>query len=219
MTNTAAPKIRIIKKQIEGIRLSFGSILLVLCCTFLIILSTFIQVNINHFTIPAGLFNGEHLSLADYIHTYKLIPQVPIIMFIGAFLGRKYGIVSILIYILLGLFAMPIFALGGGPKYIFEYSFGYIIAYMPAVFFSGSILKSGYTNRNIFHAVLVGVLTIHLIGVLYMLFIAGLQHEGSEFMIGWIVAQSGVKIIYDFVFSFAAVFIAKYAKIILWFFM
>lgn len=219
MTNTAAPKIRIIKKQIEGIRLSFGSILLILCCTFLIILSTFIQVNINHFTIPAGLFSGEHLALTDYIHTYKLIPQVPVIMFIGAFLGRKYGIVSILIYILLGLFAMPIFALGGGPKYIFEYSFGYIIAYIPAVFFAGSILKSGYTNRNIFHAVLVGVLTIHLIGVLYMLFIAGLQHEGSEFMIGWIVAQSGVKIIYDFVFSFAAVFIAKYAKIILWFFM
>lgn len=219
MTNTAAPKIRIIKKQIEGIRLSFGSILLVLCCTFLIILSTFIQVNINHFIIPSGLFNGEHLQLTDYIHTYKLIPQVPVIMFIGAFLGRKYGIASILIYILLGLFAMPIFALGGGPKYIFEYSFGYIIAYMPAVFFTGSILKSGFTNRNIFHAVLVGVLTIHLIGVLYMLFIAGLQHEGSRFMIGWIVAQSGVKIIYDFVFSFAAVFIAKYAKIILWFFM
>ena len=52
-----------------------------------------------------------------------------------------------------------------------------------------------------------------------MLFIAGLRHEGSEFMLGWIAAQSGVKIIYDFVFSFAAVFVAKYAKIILWFFM
>lgn len=50
-----------------------------------------------------------------------------------------------------------------------------------------------------------------------MLFIAGLRHEGSEFMLGWIAAQSGVKIIYDFVFSFAAVFVAKYAKIILWF--
>lgn len=69
------------------------------------------------------------------------------------------------------------------------------------------------------HAVLVGVLTIHLIGVLYMLFIAGLKHEGWAFMNGWIVAQSGIKIIYDFVFSFAMVFIAKYAKIILWFFM
>ena len=219
MTNTAVPRIRIIKKQIEGIRLSFGSLLLVLCCMFLIIFSTFIQININHFTIPAGVFSGQHLSAGDYIHTYKLIPQVPVIMFVGAFLGRRYGIASILLYILLGLCAIPVFALGGASSYIFEYSFGYILAYIPAVFFAGSILKSGYTNRNMLHAVLVGVLTIHLIGVLYMLFISGLKHEGSEFMLGWICAQSGVKIIYDFILSFAAVFIAKYAKIILWFFM
>ena len=219
MTNTAVPRTRIIKKQIEGIRLSFGSLLLVLCCMFLIIFSTFIQININHFTIPAGVFSGQHLSAGDYIHTYKLIPQVPVIMFVGAFLGRRYGIASILLYILLGLCAIPVFALGGGPSYIFEYSFGYILAYIPAVFFAGSILKSGYTNRNMLHAVLVGVITIHLLGVLYMLFISGLMHEGSEFMLGWICAQSGVKIIYDFILSFAAVFIAKYAKIILWFFM
>ena len=219
MTNAVAPKIRVIKKQIEGIRLSFGSVLLVLCCTFLIILSTFVQLNIHHFTLPAGFFSGEHLVMADYIHTYRLIPQVPVIIFVGAFLGRRYGIASILLYILLGLFVIPVFALGGGPSYVLEYSFGYILAYIPAVFFSGSILKSGCTNRNIFHAVLVGVLTIHVIGVLYMLFIAGLRHEGSEFMLGWIIAQSGVKIIYDFIFSFAAVFAAKYAKIILWFFM
>lgn len=220
MTDTAAtPKIRVIKKQIEGIRLSFGSLLLILCCTFLLILATFIQINVTHFIIPSGLFSGEQLNVVDFIHTYKLIPQIPVVMFIGAFLGRKFGTMSILLYILLGLFIIPVFALGGGPKYIFEYSFGYILAYIPAIFFVGSILKSGFTNRNMLHAVLVGVLTIHLIGVLYMLFIAGLKHEGWAFMNGWIVAQSGIKIIYDFVFSFAMVFIAKYAKIILWFFM
>ena len=216
---TAAPRVRIIKKQIEGIRLTFGSMLLILCCTFLIILATFLQLNISHFTIPAGLFSGADLNISDYIHTYKFIPQIPVIMFVGAFLGRKYGITSILLYIMLGLFIIPVFALGGGPKYIFEYSFGYILAYIPAIFFSGSILKSGFTNRNMLHAVLVGVLTIHIIGALYMLFMAGVRHEGWAFISGWIVAQSGVKILYDFVFSFAAVFVAKYAKIILWFFM
>ena len=219
MIKTSAPKIRVIKKQIEGIRLTFGSLLLILCCTFLLILSTFVQLDVTHFIIPKGLFSGADLKLSDFIHTYKLIPQVPVVMFVGAFLGRKYGIASILLYILLGLFIIPVFALGGGPKYIFEYGFGYILAYIPAVFFAGSILKSGFTNRNMLHAVLVGVLTIHLIGILYMLFIAGLKHEGAAFMWGWIFAQSGVKIIYDFIFSFAVVFAAKYAKIILWFFM
>lgn len=214
-----AANIKVIKKQIEGIRLSLGSILLVLCCTFLIILATFVQLDISHFIIPKGFFSGEDLVFKDFIHTYKFIPQVPVVMFIGAFLGRKYGITSIFLYILLGLLAIPVFALGGGPKYILEYGFGYILAYIPAVFFAGSILKSGFSNKNILKAVFVGVLTVHLIGVLYMLFIAGIKHEGWSFMSGWICAQSGVKIIYDMVFSFAMLFIARYAKIILWFFM
>ncbi len=212
-------KVKLVKKQIEGIKLSFGSILLILCCTFLIILATFVQFNVSHFIIPKGLFDGADLSFKDFIHTYKFIPQIPVVMFVGAFLGRKYGIISISLYILLGLIAIPVFALGGGLKYLLEYGFGYILAYIPAVFFAGSILKSGFSNKNILKAVIVGVLTIHLIGVLYMLFIASLRHEGWAFMSGWICAQSGTKIIYDMVFSFAALFIARYAKIILWFFM
>lgn len=216
---TTSTKTTFIKKQVEGIRLSIGSLLLILCCTFLIIWATFVQFNITHFILPSGLFKGENLKINDFIYTYKLIPQIPVIMFVGAFLGRKYGIISILLYILLGLFAIPVFALGGGPKYIFEYGFGYILGYIPAVFFAGSILKSGFSNRNMLHAVLVGVLTIHIIGILYMLFISGLKHEGMAFIGGWITSQSGIKILYDFIFSFACVFIAKYAKIILWFFM
>ena len=219
MIKASVPKIKVIKKQVEGIRLSFGSLLLMLCCTFLLVLSTFVQLDITHFIIPKGLFSGAELKFSDFVYTYKLIPQVPVAMFVGAFLGRKYGIASILLYILIGLFIIPVFALGGGPKYIFEYGFGYILAYIPAVFFAGLILKSGFTNRNMLHAVLVGVLTVHFIGILYMLFIAGLKHEGASFMWGWICAQSGIKIIYDFILSFALVFLAKYAKIILWFFM
>ena len=137
-------------------------------------------------------------------------------MFVGAFLGRKYGITCIILYILLGLFVMPVFALGGGPHYVLEYGFGYILAYIPAVFFMSSILKSGFSNRNIIHSILVGVLTIHIIGILYMLFIAGLMHEGREFVIGWICAQSSAKIAYDMVLSFATVFLAKYLKVIAW---
>ena len=52
-----------------------------------------------------------------------------------------------------------------------------------------------------------------------MLFLAGLHHEGWAFMDGWIRAQSGMKILYDLIFSFATVFVAKYVKVILWFYM
>lgn len=211
--------VKLVKKQIEGIRFSIGTLLLILCCTFLIILATFVQLNVSHFIIPKGVFEGKDLVFNDFIYTYKFIPQIPVIMFVGTFLGKKYGIISILLYLLLGLLVIPVFALGGGPKYLFEYGFGYILAYIPAVFLANSILKSGFSNKNILKAVIVGVLTIHIIGVLYMLFIAGIKHEGWAFMNGWICAQSGVKILYDMVFSFAALFVARYAKIILWFFM
>lgn len=216
---TLTENTRLIKKEIEGIRFTFGSLILVISCMFLLVLATFFQLKITHFVIPAELFRGESLVIKDFLYTYKYIPQIPVVLFIGAFLGRKYGISAILLYILIGLFAIPVFALGGGFKYIFEFGFGYILAYIPAVFFAGSILKSGFTMRNILHAVFVGVLTIHLIGILYMLFIACLRHEGWSFINGWITAQSGIKIIYDIIFGFASVFIAKYAKIVLWFFM
>lgn len=209
-------KINLWKEILKEFKFSTGIMLLIFCCVVLIIWSTFVQVNITHFIIPKGLFSGDNLTYKDFLYTYTIIPQIPIVMFVGALMGRKYGVTSVVLYILLGLFAIPVFAVGGGLKYIFEYGFGYILAYIPAVFFAGSILKSGFSNRNIIHAALVGVLTIHIIGVLYMLFIAGLRHEGLTFMTSWIVYQSGIKIIYDFVLSFATIFVAKYAKILFW---
>lgn len=215
MTN----EVKIVKKQIEGIRLTPDSILLILACSFLIILATFVQLDITHFILPKGIFQGENLAFKDYLFTYKFIPQIPVVMFVGAFLGKKYGIISILLYILLGLFVIPVFALGGGPKYIIEYGFGYIMAYIPAVFFADTILNNGFSTKNILKATVVGVLTIHLIGVLYMLFVASIRHEGWLFMQSWICAQSGIKILYDVVFSFCALFATRYLKIILWFYM
>ena len=200
----------------DGIGFSLGTSVLVIFCIFLIILSTFSQINITHFIIPAKLFTAKNLVFSDFLYSYKYIPQVPIILFLAVLLGRKYGIAAILLYIITGLFFVPVFALGGGLRYIFEFGFGYILGYIPAVFFAGSILKSGYSNRNLLHATFVGVLAIHFIGVLYMLIIALLRHEGWIFMQSWIVAQSGVKILYDFVFSFFAMFLAKYLRLVIW---
>lgn|SRR5574344_1081717 len=218
INNSVTPKVKI-KKTTDGIKFSVASFILILFCTFLIVISTFLQLNITHFIIPFNLLGQNNLTIHDFVHSYKFIPQIPVIMFLATFLGRKYGITSVLLYIIAGLFFVPIFALGGGLKYIFEYGFGYILGYIPAIFFAGSILKSGYSNRNLLHASIVGVLTIHIIGVFYMFLIALLRHEGWLFMESWIITQSGVKIIYDFIFSFFAMFVAKYARLIIWAYM
>ncbi|MBQ2611268.1 biotin transporter BioY [bacterium] len=217
--NEILNKVNVTKKSQDGITFSFGSLILVLFCTLLIVFSTFLQLNLSHLVIPMKLFQGKDLVFADFVYNYKYIPQIPMIMFLSVFLGRKYGITSVLIYIITGLFLFPVFALGGGLRYIFEYGFGYILGYIPAIFFSGSILKSGYSNRNLLHAAFVGVLTIHIIGILYMLVIALLRYEGWLFMQSWIFSQSGIKIIYDIIFSFFVMFIAKYARLITWAYM
>ncbi len=208
---------RVVKpKRRQGIRLGVGSLVLLVFCSFLLVVSTFLQLDITHVILPAKLFTGEPTKLNDYIYTYKFIPQIPAVMFVVGLLGRRLGITSILLYIITGLFFLPVFALGGGWKYIFEYGFGYILAYIPAAFLAGLILKNGYTFKNSAKAVFIGVLTIHIFGILYMMCLAGLRHMGWPFIGDWIAAQSGIKIIYDFVFSYILVLIAKYLRIILW---
>ena len=220
MTEEAVqPKVKTVQTSKSGLKFSISSILLIVACSFLLVISTFIQLNITHLGIPAELFSGGNLKIQDYIHTFNLIPQVPAVMFIAALLGRKFGLASVLIYILTGLFIMPVFALGGGLGYFKEYGFGYILAYIPAVFLTGTILKNGFTYKNIIKAIIAGILTIHIFGIIYMLIIAGIKHEGFMFTSGWILAQSGIKIIYDFIFSFLAVLVAKYARLILWLYM
>lgn len=222
MTKRIEKQLNKFKYQNQPLRLNLGVLSLIGICSFLIVIATFTQFDFNHFILPLDALSYIDANFKDpsilshFLKHYRYIPQIPAIMFIAALLGRRFGITSILIYILVGLFFAPVFALGGGIEYVFQYGFGYIIAYIPAVFFAGSILKSGLTYRNMAQATLVGILTIHIVGILYMLFIAALQKENSAIILGWISAQSGSKILYDLLFGFLAMIAAKFTKKALW---
>jgi len=223
MTKRIANQLKTFKFDNQSLKLNIGTLVLVGLCAFLIVIATFTQFDFNHFIIPLDWFSYVDKSFRDptvyahFLKHYRYIPQIPTVMFVVALLGRRFGISSVLIYILVGLFLAPVFALGGGFDYVFEYGFGYILAYIPAVFFAGSIVKSGLTYRNMAQATLVGVLTIHAFGILYMLFMATLKGETSSLIMGWMAAQSGVKILYDILFGFLAMVIAKYTKKALWY--
>lgn len=222
MTKRIESQLNKFKYQNQPLRLNLGVLVLIGLCSFFIVIATFTQFDFNHFIIPFDFLSYTNSDfknpavISHFVKHYRYIPQIPMIMFIVVLLGRRFGLASVLLYIIVGLFFAPVFALGGGIDYVFQYGFGYIVAYIPAVFFSGSILKSGLTYRNMAQATLVGVLTIHLVGVLYMLFIATLQKENSAIILGWISAQSGAKILYDLLFGFFAMIIAKITKKILW---
>ena len=64
----------------------------------------------------------------------------------GLLLGSSLGSACVLAYILLGLLGLPIFAAGGGPGYIFNPSFGYLIGFwLGAKTFTGQFQRSGHS--------------------------------------------------------------------------
>lgn len=188
------------------------NIVLILFCTLLIIVSTFININLRHYILPHGFFSGGEFLKEDFIFMIPYIPQIPVLMFVCSMLGKKMALTSTILYILAGLTIVPVFAMGGGLQYIGEYSFGYIFAYIPAIIIAGQFLRKKYTFLTMFLAALTGVLIIHFCGILYMMLIALIRQDGGEFIRGWIGAQSGLKIVYDLIFSYVGIIIGKYVN-------
>ena len=221
MSKRVEKQINSFKYKGEPIKITFGTLILTGLCVLLIIIATFTQITLKHPYFPLNTFTFLAGNVTDaeilhhFIKSYKYIPQIPVVFFIVALLGRKFGILSILLYIILGLF-FPIFALGGGISYLFEYGFGYILAFIPAIFFAGTLLKGKTDLLRIFLISLIGVLTIHILGILYMFFIATLRHAPMDLVTGWIISQSGVQIIYDIFFAMFSIFLGRQARKLLW---
>ncbi len=201
----------------EPVRFTLGTLVLIVLCILIIIMSTFTQMPIiNIFSLPP---EQGSFSLSNYLvdaSCYYYIPQLPAVFFVIALLDRRYGLAAIILYILTGLFVLPVFGMGGGIHYISEYGFGYILAYIPATFITATIIKHNTGFLNVLKAVIFGVLAIHLIGVLYMLFISTLFNTSADIITGWITAQSGIKVFYDILFCLLAIYLAKFVKRLLW---
>ena len=102
------------------------------------------------------------------------IPYVPFTMqfffssISGIILGSKKGALSQLLYILIGLIGIPVFTKGGGPQYIFQPTFGYLIGLVIAAFIIGKIVEIGNNRfKSLLLANLVGIIFIYIIGVTY----------------------------------------------------
>ncbi len=209
-------KKRIFRKNNDELRFSLGTLVLMCFCSFLLIVSTFISLEMFYPVIPTAQEGVNGFNFEHFFKTFTIIPQIPAVIFVGAVLGRKLAVASVIFYILTGLLLLPVFALGGGLDYVFQYGFGYILAYVPAVWVLGSILQNGLRVKNIALGVLWAILIIHLIGILYMTIVALIKGDGWMFIKGWIVNQSGWKVACDYILSFALVYFTKLLRPLLW---
>ncbi len=88
----------------------------------------------------------------------------------GMLLGSKLGGASVLAYIALGLLGLPIFASGGGPGYVFNPSFGYLIGFWLGAKLTGAIARRGGRQpgfRRLLAASFSGLAAVYGCGMLY----------------------------------------------------
>ena len=101
------------------------------------------------------------------------VPYVPLtmqtlmVMFSGLILGGKLGALSQLVYILVGLMGIPIFAHGGGPGYVLQPTFGYLLGFVCGAYIIGHITERSVSLKHsvLFLALVAGTLAIYVPGV------------------------------------------------------
>lgn len=108
------------------------------------------------------------------------IPPVPVTLqlfvccFAGILLGARLGLISQIVYILIGLLGLPVFAgTSAGPAYILSPTFGYVIGFALAAYVTGKISEksSKFNIKTALISVYSGIFTTYLMGVPYLYFI------------------------------------------------
>jgi len=85
----------------------------------------------------------------------------------GLLLGGNLGGASVAVYVALGLLGLPIFASGGGPGYIFNPSFGYLIGFILGTKVTGALSEGEPTIPRLLRANFAGLLVVYLCGMVY----------------------------------------------------
>lgn len=95
----------------------------------------------------------------------------------GLVLGKKWGSVSVALYLLCGALGFPVFAKNtGGLQTLFGATGGYLFAYLVSTFFVGMISERGKHGwLRDFFALVVGVLILFFIGLPWLKISSGLN--------------------------------------------
>lgn len=117
------------------------------------------------------------------IFTQLVIPIQPVpitmgtmaVMMAGAALGKHYGALSMIIYVLLGTAGLPVFAMArGGAAVVAGPGGGFILGYIATAFVVGWITeKWGRSFRVLTAAMAAGCLTVYVCGLAWFMALTG----------------------------------------------
>ncbi|MGI6360943.1 MAG: biotin transporter BioY [Bacillota bacterium] len=123
------------------------------------------------------------------------VPPIPItlqVLFVtlaGLLLGKRLAAVAVAVYLVIGLAGVPVFAAGGGPGYIFQPTFGYLLGMLVGAYLTGLTVekRNDYSFKTMFLASLVNLAAIYGIGLLYFWLVAN-YYVGSQLAVSaWLM--------------------------------
>lgn len=177
------------------------------------------EENMKHTFKTVDLTKMALLTALISISAYIVIPlpftpasltaQTLVVNLIALLLTPKQAAFTVIVYILLGLFGLPIFSGGvGGPGKLFGPTGGYIMSWLAAVVLVSSLKGKTYSfRRYCLVTVLAGMPTIYIVGSAYMKFVTGMD---------WAATLTSAVIPFiplDFFKCIVAAFIAKPVQI------
>ena len=88
----------------------------------------------------------------------------------GLLLGSRRGAASVAVYVLLGLVGLPVFTSGGGPSYIFQPTFGYLLGFIGGAWLTGYIAHQSAmpSLRRLLAADFAGLIIVYACGMVYL---------------------------------------------------
>ncbi|MGD7043395.1 biotin transporter BioY [Jeotgalibacillus proteolyticus] len=124
------------------------------------------------------------------IGSIPLTLQTVVCILSGLLLGKKWGPVAMIIYLLIGLAGMPVFAQwSGGVRTLISPTFGFILSYIAVAWFSGLITEKKKTYLLLLTAAFLGTAINYAIGTSWMYMAYKLWFaapEGFTYAMAWI---------------------------------
>ena len=133
-----------------------------------------------------------------------------LVLAVGALtLGPWRASLAVLLYLLLGLAGLPVFAGGGGPGYVFLPGFGFLLGFLPAAVLMGLARRLERLLPQLpalYLAALAGLPPVYAAGILYFLLIKGIYGSAAVWPI---LSQFLIYLPGDFVKALVAAVVAS----------
>ena len=161
----------------------------------------------------ALMFIGAKLHIMIPIGTGVTVSlQIMFALMAGFILGPKLGMISVIVYLIIGLMGVPVFAHGGGVWYLAKPTFGFLIGFAFAALFAGLLIKVWKKKNLIAYLVtaVVAMLSYYVCGLIYFYVLSNFLLPGADkigvkdLFIVWFFSSVGPDIVIALVAGLAA---------------